>query len=339
MEKHFVSELEPRQGVTSAYAVRSKSLAAFRNKPGQFLNVVLGDSTGDIPGRAWDNAEALAERFDAGDIVVAKGRVDEYQGEKQLIIEDVRRAEEGEFDPSDFLPRTERDVRQLWAQLEATIDEVRREPLRDLLNRFFGDSDFAGRFTSAPGAKALHHGFLGGLLEHTVAVAEVCKRVCELHPEVDRDILITAALLHDIGKLGELETGATIEYTNVGRLAGHTVLTDRWVTEQIEAIPDFPEQLADLLRHILLSHHGQREWGAPIVPMTIEACALHYADVLDARVQQFVEITRAEAGEGKSWSGWHKLLERYIYVGARTEPAETAPPPASDQGELTLEGM
>jgi 3'-5' exoribonuclease len=172
-----------------------------------------------------------------------------------------------------------------------------------------------------------------------MAVVELCQRVCDLHPEVDRDLLLTGALLHDIGKLEELDTGAHIEYSDRGRLMGHTVLTDRWVTREIEGLPDFPEQLADLLRHVLLSHHGQREWGAPIVPMTAEACALHYADVLDARVQQFLEIARQEAAEGKSWSGWHKLLERHIYLGPSGLTTDPPPSPGSGGGELTLEGL
>jgi 3'-5' exoribonuclease len=322
MEKQFVADLVPNTRVESSFVVRSSALASFRNKPGQYLNVALADRTGEILARVWDNAEDLAGTLKPGNIVRIRGRVDEYQGKPQLIIEQAEVCEPRQVDPTDYIPASRRDPMEMMEEVDAAVEQVANPHLKKLLSAFFGDPEFRTRFAQAAGAKALHHSFVSGLLEHTVSVLRILTALHDNHPQLDRDLLVTGALLHDIGKIQELETSTAIEYTDSGRLLGHTVLTDRMVCERIRDIDGFPRQLSDLLMHMLLSHHGQKEYGAPIVPMTAEACALHYADNLDAHVQYFSHVVEQGAGSGNRWSDYQRLFDRYIYIGDAGEPTQ-----------------
>lgn len=324
MEKQFITDLAPNTRVESTFAVRSSALASFRNKPGQYLNITLADRTGEIVGRAWDNAEALAPVLSSGNIVRVIGRVEEYQGKLQVIVQQAEVCEPREVELPDYIPASKRDPMEMMEEVDAAVEQVADPHLQALLRAFFEDTEFRSRFAQAAGAKALHHSFVSGLLEHTVSVLRILLALNESHPQLDRDLLITGALLHDIGKIEELETSTVIEYTDSGRLLGHTVLTDRMVCERMRGIDGFPPQLSDRLMHMLLSHHGQKEYGAPIVPMTAEACALHYADNLDAHVQYFSHIVEEAAGSGNRWSDYQRLFDRYIYVGDAGTPAEDA---------------
>lgn len=324
MDKQFVRDLAPNARVESTFAVRASALAPFRNKPGQYLNVTLADRTGEILARVWDNAAELAPVLSPGNIVRVRGRVDEYQGKLQLIVEQAETCESSRVELAEYLPASKRDAAEMMEEVDAAVGEVADPHLSALLGAFFGDAAFRTRFASAAGAKSLHHAFLSGLLEHTVSVLRILLALNESHPQLDRDLLITGALLHDIGKIEELDTATVIEYTDSGRLLGHTVITDRMVWERIRAIDGFPRQRADLLMHMLLSHHGQKEYGAPIVPMTAEACALHYADNLDAHVQHFSHIVEEGAGSGNRWSDYQRLFDRYIYIGDAGVPAQDA---------------
>lgn len=317
MAKQMIAELQPNEQVDSYFVATHPSLLPFKGKPGQYLQVTLADRTGSMPARAWERGEELAARFKAQDVVWVQGHVEEYRGQLQLIIKDIDRAGESHYDRADLLESTRRDVADLIARLLGFIAQVREPHLRQLLESFFGDDSLLRSFCEAPGAKALHHSHIGGLLEHTVAVVTILLTVHDLHPELDRDLLITGGLLHDVGKMQELAVGTSIEYTDRGRLLGHIVLTDRLVRQKIQSIAGFPQELDDLLSHILLSHHGQKEYGAPIVPMTPEACALHYADNLDAHVQYFQHAVEQGRGTGNSWTEYQKLFDRYLYIGPR----------------------
>ena len=324
-----MSDLAVNARVDSSFAVRSSALAAFRSKPGQYLNLTLADRTGEVAARAWDNAERIAECCAPGSVVRVRGRVEEYQGKLQLIVEAAEECAPSEVDPADYLPSSRRDPLEMMGEVDAAIEAVTDPHLRALLAAFFDDTAFRNRFAHAAGAKSLHHAFVSGLLEHTIGVMRILWTVRESHPELDRDLLTTGALLHDIGKIEELTTGVAIDYTDTGRLLGHTVLTDRMVRERLAALPGFPQPLADLLMHMLLSHHGQKEYGAPIVPMTAEACALHYADNLDAHVQYFSQVVAEGAGSGNRWSDYQRLFDRYIYLGDAGAP--TPPPGAAEE--------
>jgi len=317
MPESSIAKLQVGDKVTGTYAVRNKSLQSFRNKPGQFLSLTLGDATGELRAVMWDDAEGAAALFESGDVVTVRARVEEYKGERQLVVDKLKRASEKECAQADLLASTPRDPDELREKLLAFMDGVQQPHLRELLESFFGDEEFLERFCLAPGAKGLHHAHVSGLLEHTVAVCRILDTAADIHPELDRDLMIAGALLHDLGKTAELQTGITIEYTDRGRLVGHIVITDRMVTRAIERIEGFPDELADRLTHLLLSHHGQREYGAPVQPMTAEACALHYADNLDAHVQYFGRVIAEGRTAGNHWSEYQRLFDRYIYIGGQ----------------------
>jgi 3'-5' exoribonuclease len=330
--KQYVADLVPKTRVGSVFVARDKSLAPFRNKDGQFLNVTLADRTGEIRGRAWDRAEELNQRFGPGDVVLVEGHVEEYQGQAQLIVKELSVAEPGSYDPADLVVCSPRSRDEMLDELDGVIGSVGNPYLLALLDSVFGDEDLRRRFADAYGAKSLHHSYVGGLLEHTLAVVRILQTAAEIHPDLDRDLMVTAGLLHDIGKLEELAGEVGAEYTDLGRFVGHTVLTDRMVCARAGQIEGFPTHLRNLLTHALLSHHGEREWGAPVVPLTPEACALHYADNLDARVQGFKQVVAAGRQKGQTWSEYHRSYERSLYLG-RPDPS---PEDGGVSGEQTL---
>lgn len=320
VERTFVADLAPNQRVNMAFAIKEKSLAPFRNKPGQFLNLVLADRTGDIKGRAWDNAAEIDATLVVGSVAQIQGHVEEYQGQRQLIVKAAHALSEGQYDPADFVPASKRPREEMLAQLQADIDTIVDPHLEALVRSFFEDEEFLDAFQFAPGAKSLHHSFVSGLMEHTLAVVEVCKCAAALHPELNRDLLLAGGLLHDIGKIWELHSNLITEYTDDGQLIGHIVLTDREVTQHIAQIDGFPAELASQLTHVLLSHHGERAYGAPVVPATLEACALHYADNLDAHIQGFKQViaqATAQATASGNWSEYHRIYERRLYTGGK----------------------
>jgi 3'-5' exoribonuclease len=320
MAKTYVADLQRGGKLESTFAAKTKQLLPFRNKPGNYLTVVLGDKTGEVQARAWDNAEALAELFEPGQVVRVRGRVEEYQGALQVIIERLRKCADDEIDPAEYVATTQGNVQEMLGAVHDAIAHMQDPHLRALLEAFFADPDFVRRFTEAPGAKALHHRYLGGLLEHVVSLLCIGAAVCDVHATLDRDLLVAGIILHDVGKLQELDYGVAIDYTDQGRLIGHVVLGDRMIQDRIRGMPGFPAELAATLSHIVLSHHGSREWGAPIEPMMPEAIALHYIDNIDAKIWQFTDIARQAASAGKTWSDWQRLLERYVYAGRLTGP-------------------
>ncbi len=320
MGRQFIADLTEGQQVQGTFSVRQRRLVPFRDTPGQYLALVLGDRTGEVAARMWDQAEEAAGLFTEGDVVEVTGRVESYRGQLELRLDRIRPCAEGEYDRSDFVATGKLDGEEAKEKLLEWVASVENPDLRLLLHTVFGDREILDSFAECPGSKSLHHAHLGGLIHHTLCVLAMLQATCEAHPELDRDLLITGGLLHDLGKIQELAiVGTTIDYTDVGRLVGHIVLTDRMVMERIRDLPDFPEELAVRLTHLLLSHHGQKEYGAPVLPMTPEACALHYADNLDAHVQFFGEVV--EAGPpGNRWSEYQRLLDRYIYLGPRRDP-------------------
>jgi len=318
MSKPLISELSVGDKVAAPFVVTDISLAPFRNKPGSYLNLTLKDRSGEITARMWDNAEQTAAALQPGQVVKVAGQVEEYQGEAQVIVRAIRPCPPDEYDPADFVISSQRSPEEMIAQLQADIAEVDNPHLSTLLQAIFGDEELLARFSTSPGGKSLHHSYRGGLIEHTLNVVELVKKASELYPRLDRDLLITAGLLHDLGKIYELEGELSYDYSDEGKFLGHVVLTDRMLTDKIAQLPDFPQHLANTLTHTVLSHHGRREWGAPVLPSTPEACALHYADNLDARVQGFQQVIDRERDQPGRWSRYHPYFERSIFVG----PAE-----------------
>jgi 3'-5' exoribonuclease len=314
MTEQRVADLMPGSRVEGRFLVARKELRQ-GGRAGQFLDLTLCDATGRVTARVWENAAAAAERFAQGDVVRVVGAAETYRDELQVRVDRIETVPPEQADPSDFLPRTAKDVGELERRLAETVKSVKNDHLRGLLMAFFRDPEFRKRFCSAPGAKALHHAYIGGLCEHTVEVVELSEKVAEVYPQLDRDLLVTAAILHDIGKTEELTWAAAFDYSDAGNLLGHLVLGERMVRAWTDGIEGFPEELKMLLSHMILSHHGTGEFGSPKAPMTAEAIALHHAEDLDAKVNMFLGQIEDARKKGRRWTERHFLLGRALYVG------------------------
>jgi 3'-5' exoribonuclease len=315
MKEQFVRDLKEGDKVLSFFLVKHKQLEDFRDRTrGQFLTLFLSDKTGQVLARVWEEAPALAETFEEGDVVKVLGEAEEYLGRLQVIVDKLRPAQDDEYEREDFLPHTERDIEEMLAIVRETIASAENPHLRALLDRFFADEEFVAAFSRAPSARRIHHAYLGGLLEHTVEVIALCQTVLILYPQINRDLLMTGGLLHDVGKTREFTYQRDIGYSDEGRLLGHVVLSEQMITERMAEIPDFPPELALRLRHLVVSHHGRYEWGSPRRPKTLEACVLHYVDNLDAQVNRFAQIIAARRDQTKPWTEYDTLLRRYLYA-------------------------
>ena len=323
-----IADLEPGKRVQGRFLVARKELRQ-GGRAGFFLDLTLCDASGRVPAKVWENAAAIGESFEAGEVVEVSGMAETYRDELQVRVERVRPVPPEEVEASDFLPRSGKDLDALGKRLREVVESIKEPHLRELVSSFLRDEDCWRRFRTAPGAKALHHAYVGGLLEHTVEVVELCEKVVELFPELDRDLLLAGAILHDIGKTEELSWDTAFDYTDEGQLLGHLVLGERMVRERAEPIEGFPDELKLRLSHIILSHHGTGQFGSPKVPMTAEAIALHHAEDLDAKVNMFLEYIRPAREKGKRWTDSHWLLKRSFYVG----DIEEAEPPEANEDE------
>jgi len=309
------------------YLVNAKDLRTAKNgKP--YMRLKLADRDGQVVCMVWDDVESLASGFEGGDVVWIEGRVTEFDGQLQIEAAQIRRVEDHLIDPSDFLPRTYRDVDELKGFLAFHIESVYDSDLRRLLDAFFGDPEFLEMFVTAPAAKQNHHAYLGGLLEHTVSVAALSDHIAQQYARINRDLLITAGLLHDIGKVEELTYGTTIDFSSAGRFLGHTVLGLNMVAERARGLEGFPEDKLHLVLHCLASHHGELEWGSPKRPKTIEALILHHVDNLDAKVKGFLEIV--EGSRTAPWTDLRNLFRRPLHVPQAAHQEEDFLPPQED---------
>jgi 3'-5' exoribonuclease len=308
--------------VRSAVVVRRKRLQSFRNKPGQYLCVTLTDSTGQIEGRVWDDAERVAEALDEGVIAHVEGKIERFQDQLQLKISAITPAPPDEATAQQFLPPCRRDVEPLEQQLRAVIDSIQNPHLRRLVDAFYGEAQVMERLRRAPAGVRLHHAYVGGLVEHTVEVMSLLEVLCEHYPDINRDLVMAGALLHDIGKLEELSATTTFDYTDAGRLLGHIALSDQMVCEAMDAIEGFPEHTRLMLRHMIISHHGTREQGSPEPPKTLEAMALHMAENADAQVNRVWGTIARHRDGATTWGDWDRLLERQFYLGPVEPPEE-----------------
>ncbi|GAB4252685.1 MAG: HD domain-containing protein [Thermoleophilia bacterium] len=322
-------DLEPGMRVRETYLVAAKDLRTAKNgKP--YLKLRLGDRSGTVDCMVWEGAQEIGAGFEGGDVVMVEGRVTEYQGRAQIDALTVTRAADGQINPRDFLPQTYRDLEELKGFLAFHIESVTDQDYRRLLDAVF-DGELFDRFVEAPAAKQFHHAYLGGLLEHTVSVAGLCDHVCQQYTRVNRDLLITAALLHDIGKVEELTFSCTIDYSDAGKFLGHVVLGLTLVTERARALPGFPDEKLQHLLHCIASHHGELEWGSPKRPKTIEALIIHHVDNLDAKVKGFLEIV--EGTRDAAWTDLRNLFRRPLHVPRASHQEEDFLPPA-EGGDL-----
>ena len=304
----FLQELREGQKVSSVYLCKSK--ASGTTKAGKtYYNLSLQDKTTSLAGKVWELTNAI-EHFEAGDAIKIEGDVTSFNGELQIRVTRIRRASEGEYNLSDLLPTSPYDIERMYQQLLDKIASLKNPKIKRLLNSFFlDDAEFARSFKYHSAAKAMHHGFVGGLLQHTLGVASICESYCKLYNYLNRDLLIAAALLHDIGKVRELSEFPTNDYTDEGQLLGHIVIGYEMVSRHIDEIEGFPQKTADELKHCILAHHGELEYGSPKKPALAEAVALNMADNSDAKLEMMLEGLGDSNGE---WVGFNRGLDSNI---------------------------
>ncbi|HEV2273754.1 MAG TPA: OB-fold nucleic acid binding domain-containing protein [Acidobacteriaceae bacterium] len=302
------------QPIVSYFAVAAKQLRS-RKDGGQYLAVVLGDRTGQIECRMWDNFAECAGQFEQGHIVKVRGEVSRYNGRYQLTLDRIRRAGDEEIELADYLPRTIFDVEQMWSELKACVESFSNPHLKALLLSFLADDEIAEAFRRAPAAKSLHHAWIGGLLEHVVSLLRLCEAAASHYPEINRDLLLTGAILHDIGKLQELSWGTSFTYTLSGQLLGHITLGIAMIERKLAGLPDFPAELRILLEHMVLSHHGKLEFGSPKLPMIPEAVLFHYLDEMDAKMQTMRNEFARHQEQGRpaaEMTEWVRSMDRTL---------------------------
>ncbi len=315
----YTKDIKAGDKINEFFLVSEKN-SAFSQKGAPYLNLRLKDKSGEVDGKVWDNVAELEKLFKKGDIVYIQSRALSYKNAIQLSLINIRQADDAEIDPVDYFPAAQGDIDEMFGSLMAYVDKVQGLPLRRLLDAFFGDEKTREQFKRAPAAKGFHHSYIGGLLEHTLSVTRLLDQVTDHYPGLNRDLILTGGILHDIGKIHEFTYDRLVDYTNEGRLIGHIVMGVEMVDAKIVAIENFPAQLAMELRHILLSHHGVLEFGSPKRPKTLEAMIVHQMDDLDAKVNAFQESIK-DANDGESdWTPFHRLLERFIYKGKTPSP-------------------
>ncbi|MGC8794710.1 MAG: 3'-5' exoribonuclease YhaM family protein, partial [Bryobacteraceae bacterium] len=270
------------------------------------------DRTGEIDAKMWDNVAEVMETFDRDDFVRVKGQIQIYNNRPQFTIHKMQRVDASEVDPTDFFPSSQRDPEEMFAELRELVAGMRNPDLKALVDQFLDDEEIAARFKRAPAAKFIHHAYLGGLVEHVLSLARLCQMVAAHYPGVDADLLLTGAVLHDIGKIYELSYERSFAYTTEGQLLGHIAMGLRMLEQKLARLPGFPPRLRALVEHMILSHHGQLEFGSPKVPMFPEALLLHYLDDMDAKMECMRALVENDRQVEGHWTGYSPSLERVV---------------------------
>ena len=306
----YLKDYRDGDRVCDIYLCKYRQAAVTKNGK-SYLNVILQDKSGTLDAKVWDPNSAGIEEFDAMDYIEVCGDVSSFQGALQISVKRARICREGEYNPADYLPTSQKNIDEMYKELLEFIAKTKDPYLKELLESFFvKDKEFAHRFKSASAAKSVHHGFVGGLLEHTLSVTKLCEFYCKQYPMLKRDLLITAAICHDIGKIREIAAFPVNDYTDDGNLLGHIVMGVEMVGEKILTIDGFPHVLAGELKHCILAHHGEYEYGSPKKPAIMEAVALNFADNTDAKMETFTEILQNT--DQTDWLGYNRLFESNI---------------------------
>lgn len=311
MKQHTIDTLQPGETVSGVYLLSEKRTSQKRDGS-PYLSLVLSDKTGTVNGVMWDPDTATA-RIQGGCPVRVQAAVSEYRGALQLVVRSMEEMPRESVDPADFLPSTAMDVEDLFERLRKLTGSIRTPWIGELFEAFWSDPSFVDRFKKAPAAKRMHHAYLGGLLVHCLSMAVLADKLAAHYSGIDRDLLIAGAVLHDIGKLEEFEYACRMDYTTRGRLLSHIVIGLEMIDEKLKAVADLPADQADLLRHMIVSHHGEREFGAVEPPKTLEAVLLHYIDEMDSKVNGIREFLAKEDPE-EAWSSYHRLLGRHFFM-------------------------
>jgi 3'-5' exoribonuclease len=331
--KLFISELKPNLEIASLFVASEKQLRTARNGT-VYLDLKLLDKTGDISGKMWEKAVEASEGFQSGDIVYLRARTELYKDRMQLSISEIMPVPAGAYDPADFLPVCPFDRDELFQRLGKLLSGMTDCFARRLCEAILADPELMTRFKLAPAAKSMHHAYIGGLLEHTLSVITLVYRICNHYPDLDRDLLIAGAFLHDIGKISEFVYDTHIDYSDAGRLVGHMVLGTQIVEDKIRTIEGFPIETSLLLKHLILSHHGEAQFGAVRLPASKEAFALHLADDLDAKMNAINRILANSAAGDATWTGFETIFGRHFFRGFPKQNDGAAGDEISETGEI-----
>ena len=325
MKTPYVSELQPNQLAQGVFLVQQKEVR--QKKTGEpYLSLSLADRTGDLDAKMWDNVLEVIDTFERDSFVRVKGMVQLFQNRPQLTIYRMQTVAESEIDIADFLPASKRDRDEMFAELKGWIASMTSPHLKALLETIFADEALALAYRTAPAAKAIHHGWIGGLIEHVLSVCQLAKLTAAHYPNIDFDLLLTGVILHDIGKIHELTYARSLGYSDAGQLIGHITIGIRMVEDAARKVPGFPPLLLDLVEHMILSHHGQLDFGSPKVPLFLEAMLLHLIDNMDSKMEAMrAHIARDRQATGV-WTGYNAPLERIVlkkqqYLDPAGEPA------------------
>ena len=338
MKEFFLSDCPQFENkiITSSFVVTTKQVKP--KKSGEpYLALTLADRCGQIEAKMWDNVEDALDAFEQEDFLKVKGLLNKYKNRFQITIHKLRRLSDSEVDFADYLPKTTKDVDELWRALGDFITSFQDPDLRGLVQAFMADPEIAAAYRNAPAAKTLHHAYIGGLLDHVVSLFRSCDLVCRNYPQVNRDLLLTGAFLHDIGKIHELTYMRSFSYTTRGQLLGHMIIELEMLQAKLAQFPDFPPEMKTLLEHLIISHHGQYEFGSPKLPMFPEALLLHYLDDLDSKMESMRAHFEREAGSESTWTSYNPSLGRTLLNTAKflkkDEPVAPADTPDGEPFE------
>jgi 3'-5' exoribonuclease len=295
--------------ITSTFVVVAKQIKP--KKTGDpYLALTLGDRSGQIEAKMWDNVEDVLNAFEQDDYLKVKGLINKYKQRFQLTIHKLRKLGQSEIEYADYLPKTTKDIDELWRTLAGFVATFQNSHLKSLVQAFMDDPEIADAYRNAPAAKTLHHAYIGGLLDHVVSLLRSCDLVCRNYPQINRDLLLTGAFLHDIGKIHELTYNRSFSYTTKGQLLGHMVIELEMLQAKLVLVPGFPEELKTMVEHLIISHHGQYEFGSPKLPMFPEALMLHYLDDLDSKMEAMRAQFERESTHDGPWTSYNPSLGR-----------------------------
>ena len=311
----YINEIREGEQIIEHYLCKSRQTFKSKNDK-NYLSLKLADKTGTVDAKVWNLGNDI-QSFAENDMIKIDATAQIFNNDIQLNVKRIRKSREGEYDPADYIPSTDKDIKEMWGELTAYIDTFKNQHIKELLNKILVKNGFVAKeFPIHSAAKSVHHGYLGGLLEHTLSVTKICDFMADKYKFVDRDVLVASAMLHDVGKLWELSDFPLNDYTDDGQFLGHIVMGSEMVGEKIRAIPGFPTVLEAQLKHCILAHHGEYEYGSPKKPAIMEAMALNLADNADAKLETFTEILEGTTEQG--WLGYNRLFESNLR-GTRME--------------------
>ena len=329
--------------ITSTFVVVAKQIKP--KKTGDpYLALTLGDRSGQLEAKMWDNVEEVLDAFEQDDFLKIKGLINKYKQRFQLTIHKLRKLGDTEIEYADYLPKTTKDIDELWRTLTNFVATFENPHLKALVQAFMADPEIAAAYRNAPAAKTLHHAYIGGLLDHVVSLFRSCDLMCKNYPQINRDVLLTGAFFHDIGKIHELTYNRSFTYTTKGQLLGHMIIELEMLQAKLAHLPGFPQELKTLVEHLIISHHGEYEFGSPKLPMFPEALMLHYLDDLDSKMEAMRAQFERESTLDGPWTSYNASLgrpllntEKFLNPKKSTQPEESASEPVSDHHESSAE--